>query len=135
MLIGQTKAEAARHEQKRATAAARLGAPGDSEAPAQAEAWNQLVTLTRRAVLMDAQVDVLDGKRRALARHRDALAELADALATAEPAAAEPTGDAPLPASGPGALPPVGVARSCSAPRRTCAARSRARCMTARPNR
>jgi two-component system, NarL family, sensor histidine kinase DegS len=107
MLVGQTKAEAARHEQKRATVAARLGAPGDGEAPAQAEAWNQLVTLTRRAVLMDAQVDVLDGKRRALARHRDALVELADALATPEPAAAEPAGDeaaseadrAPLPPS------------------------------------
>src|SRR5690349_18783749 len=45
-----------------------------------ADAWAQLVTLTRRSVLMEAQVDVLEGKRRALARHRDAIASLVDAL-------------------------------------------------------
>ena len=45
-----------------------------------ADAWAQLVTLTRRSVLMEAQVDVLEGKRRALARHRDAIAALVDAL-------------------------------------------------------
>ena len=38
------------------------------------------MTLTRRAVLMEAQVDVLEGKRKALARHRAALASLADRL-------------------------------------------------------
>jgi hypothetical protein len=38
------------------------------------------VTLTKRAVLMEAQVDLLDGKRRALARHRDAVASVAAAL-------------------------------------------------------
>jgi two-component system sensor histidine kinase DegS len=42
---------------------------------------SQLVTLTRRASVMEAQVEVLEGKRKALARFRDVLAELADAYA------------------------------------------------------
>ena len=68
---GQARAEAARHEQKRAQAADKLAAPGrKADAAELAEAYGQLVTLTRRAVLMESQVDVLEGKRRALARHR-----------------------------------------------------------------
>ncbi|HEX5827533.1 MAG TPA: histidine kinase [Candidatus Limnocylindrales bacterium] len=74
MLVGQARTEATRHEQRRAAAAEKLGEHGD------AEGYAQLVQLTRRAVLMDAQVDLLDGKRRALARHRDAIAGIAAAL-------------------------------------------------------
>ena len=73
MLVGQAKAEAARHEQKRAQLAEKLSSAESGEG---ADAWAQLVTLTRRSVLMEAQVDVLEGKRRALARHRDAIASL-----------------------------------------------------------
>ena len=73
MLVGQAKAEAVRHEQKRAQLAEKLSSPESGEG---ADAWAQLVTLTRRSVLMEAQVDVLEGKRRALARHRDAIASL-----------------------------------------------------------
>jgi two-component system sensor histidine kinase DegS len=78
MLIGQARAESARHEQKRAAAADKVGARSGDD---QAEAYTQLVTLTRRAVLMEGQVDLLEGKRKALARHRDALAAVATALA------------------------------------------------------
>jgi hypothetical protein len=82
MLIGQAKAEATRHEQKRAQAAERLASPGkEADARAVADAWGQLVALTRRAVLMDAQVELLEGKRKALARHRAAIAEIAEAAA------------------------------------------------------
>ena len=77
MLVGQAKAEAVRHEQKRAQLAEKLSSAESGEG---ADAWAQLVTLTRRSVLMEAQVDVLEGKRRALARHRDAIASLVDAL-------------------------------------------------------
>jgi hypothetical protein len=42
----------------------------------------QLVTLTKRAALMDSQVDVLDGKRRALARYRDGLAAYVEAMSS-----------------------------------------------------
>ena len=85
MLIGQARAEAVRHEQKRAQLAEKLASAESGEG---ADAWSQLVTLTRRSVLMEAQVDVLEGKRRALARHREALGELVDAL-DALPAAGE----------------------------------------------
>ena len=73
MLVGQARTESARHEQKRVQAADKL-----SEAKDPAEAYAQVLLLTRRAALMEAQVDILDGKRRALARHRDAIAAIAD---------------------------------------------------------
>jgi two-component system sensor histidine kinase DegS len=76
MLVGQARTEATRHEQKRAQAVERIEGSGGSDP----EAYAQLVTLTRRAVLMEAQVDNLDGKRRSLLRHRDAVAAVASAL-------------------------------------------------------
>lgn len=75
MLIGQARSEATRHEQKRAQAAEKLADSKDASEPHAA-----LVNLTRRAVLMEAQVDLLEGKRRALARHREAVAEIAGAV-------------------------------------------------------
>ena len=76
MLLGQARTEATRHEQKRAQAAERIEGSGGTDP----DAYAQLVTLTRRAVLMEAQVDNLDGKRRSLARHREAVAAVASAL-------------------------------------------------------
>ena len=73
MLVGQARTEAARHEQKRVQADEKL-----SDAKDPAEAYAQVLLLTRRAALMEAQVDILDGKRRALARHREAIATIAD---------------------------------------------------------
>ena len=104
MLVGQARTEAARHEQKRAQAAERLSAgvpdkPGDSKE--HSDAWASLVTMTRRAVLMEAQVDLLDGKRKALARHR---AAIADVLAAIEQVPEDPA-DGPL-ADGEEALSP-----------------------------
>jgi two-component system sensor histidine kinase DegS len=81
LLVGQARGEAARHEQKRAAAADKLGKSAGAMAPPDlAEAYGTLITLTRRAVLMESQVDVLEGKRKALARHRDGLAALAERL-------------------------------------------------------
>jgi len=77
MLVGQAKAESSRHEQKRAAAAERLDSAASDASP---ESYGQLVALTRRAVLMESQVDLLEGKRRALARHRDAVAAVVTAL-------------------------------------------------------
>ena len=96
MLVGQAWTEAARHEQKRVQAAERIGAgvPDKRADPREvAETWSSLVTMTRRAVLMEAQVDLLDGKRKALARHRAAIADVLAAIeqvlveAAVEPAA------------------------------------------------
>jgi two-component system sensor histidine kinase DegS len=82
-LVGQARIETARHEAKRAGAAEKLSSfPGGPGAGAKEvlELASGLVGLTRRAAVMEAQVDVLEGKRRALARHRDALARHADEI-------------------------------------------------------
>ncbi len=81
LLVGQARIEAARHEQKRIQATERLAAPDPKAKAADvAEAYATLVTLTKRAVLMESQVDVLEGKRKALARHRASLSVMVDHL-------------------------------------------------------
>ncbi len=94
MLIVQVKQESARHEQKRAQAADRLagfaGVPKDVT-----DLGAQVATLTRRAALMESQVEVLEGKRKALTRFRDALARHAESA------------DAEAPAVDVGTLPPA----------------------------
>ena len=96
MLVGQARTEATRHEQKRAQAAEKIGAPDKKGAAPKelGDAWAQLVNLTRRAVLMEAQVELLEGKRKALARHRDAIAAAAEAAGTDETGAAAPEPEA-----------------------------------------
>jgi Signal transduction histidine kinase len=88
LLVAQAKTEAARHETRRfaaadklATATAAAASAGASIEPGVAADLNtQLVLLTKRAALMESQVDVLEGKRRALGRYRDALAGYTEAL-------------------------------------------------------
>ncbi|HET7028594.1 MAG TPA: histidine kinase [Candidatus Limnocylindrales bacterium] len=99
MLAAQARSEASRHEARRAAAADKLAASsGEGKAAEASEPTTQLVSLTRRAAVMEAQVDVLEGKLKALARHRDAVARIAEELAeldqpaaAGESAAAEPT--------------------------------------------
>src|SRR3954454_15227221 len=82
LLIAQAKTEADRHETRRTAGAEKLASAtaaatssGSTLDPVVAADLNaQLVLLTQRAALMVSQVDVLEGKRRALARFRDALA-------------------------------------------------------------
>ncbi len=77
MLVAQASTEAGRHEQKRAQTAEKL--TGVNLPPEDLVSLNaQLVLLTRRASVMESQVDVLEGKRKTLARYRDALVGLAD---------------------------------------------------------
>ena len=79
LLAGQARTEAVRHEQKRVQATERLANPDPNASLSElAEGYGTLVTLTKRAVLMESQVDVLEGKRRALARYRDSLASVVD---------------------------------------------------------
>ncbi len=93
MLAGQVRSEAARHEQRRAAAAEKVAAATANPAlPALkdvVDAFNLLVTLTRRAVLMEAQGELLEAKSKALARQRAALVslgEVATGTGTAPPA-------------------------------------------------
>jgi len=77
MLISQARTEAGRHEQKRVQTAQKLTAGVNMPTEDLVAMSTQLVTLTRRAAVMEAQVDVLEGKRKTLGRFRDMLAELA----------------------------------------------------------
>jgi two-component system sensor histidine kinase DegS len=85
LLISQARAEATRHETRRAAAAEKLAAvlaaaPAGEPASDTVELNTQLVLQTRRAALMESQVDVLEGKQRALTRFRMALAGYLEAL-------------------------------------------------------
>ena len=77
MLLRQANTEAERLEARRALAEERVttlerAADGSEEL---AEARRLVIAETRRATMMAAQVEVLSGKQRALARFRDRLAE------------------------------------------------------------
>jgi two-component system, NarL family, sensor histidine kinase DegS len=84
LLVQQARVEAERHETKRAQASERLATltkqiPG-ADTKEIADLGAQLANLTRRAVLMEAQVEVLEGKAKVLTRFRDEIAELAEQL-------------------------------------------------------
>ena len=98
LLINQAKTEAARHETRRsaaaeklAIAADRLNAGGTAGAKDLAELANQLVTVARKAALMEAQIDLLEGKRKSALRLAEMLAAQAE---QAQRVAARPDGGA-----------------------------------------
>ena len=143
LLVEQARTEAARHETRRVAAveklstatAAAASAGGTLEPTVAADLNTQLVLLTKRAALMESQVDVLEGKRRALTRYRDTLAMYTRG-------ADRVRGRAVATALGQGRLeghrrPERGrrrPSRACSSePRKTSAARSPGRCTTDRP--
>ena len=74
LLLRQAASEAERNESRRVQAEERLAVlERDRSAPGEqvAEARVQLMTQTRRATLMQAQLEVLSGKQRALQRYRE----------------------------------------------------------------
>jgi two-component system sensor histidine kinase DegS len=90
MLIAQARAEAERHEQKRAQAQEKIAElPDATPADDLVAAHAQMVMLTRRALVMESQVEVLEGKRKALGRYRDSVAQLATDLGVAVEGGAE----------------------------------------------
>jgi two-component system, NarL family, sensor histidine kinase DegS len=93
MLVAQARTEAERHETKRGQVAEKLEQAENLPAADVTTLNGQLVTLTRRASVMEAQVEVLEGKRKTLGRFRDRLAELGREYG------------AQLPGAGPEALP------------------------------
>ncbi len=77
LLVQQARSEAGRHETKRSQAVDKLKAtPGYNGASDAGQQTEQLLALTRRSAIMDAQVDILDGKSKILGRYRDSLANL-----------------------------------------------------------
>jgi hypothetical protein len=88
LLIQQAKIEAGRHETRRSAAveklnlaADRLNAGAAGTPKDVAELANQLVSVSRRAALMEAQIDLLEGKRKSAARLHEALASWAGEVA------------------------------------------------------
>ncbi|MEO5705315.1 MAG: histidine kinase [Candidatus Limnocylindrales bacterium] len=129
LLINQAKTEASRHEARRTAAADKLAmgaerlASGGGVTPKELnELATQLVSIARRAALMEAQVDLLEGKRKSAARLHDSIVEhaaqaraLAGMPAQVGPgagasASAAASDDALLNLDGGGPLPP-GVSR------------------------
>lgn len=85
LLVAQAKAEAARHEARRSSVADKLDAlPSSADLNDRLEQTTALIGLTKRSALMETQVEVLDGKRRALARYRDAVADYLEVLRAAD---------------------------------------------------
>jgi len=79
LLAGQARSESGRHEQKRAHLADKLvalTAAPTADGTGIADQNAQIEVLTRRAALMDAQIEVLQGKQKVLLRFRDALTHL-----------------------------------------------------------
>ncbi len=80
LLTNQARAEATRHEQKRAQAAEKLK-PSSGETGREGEGpANQLAALTRRSAIMEAQVEILEGKLKVLARFRESLSRYSEEL-------------------------------------------------------
>jgi two-component system sensor histidine kinase DegS len=84
LLVQQASAEGERHEAKRSALEVRIAASrtGGVDPIELTEQYSQLVNLTRRATVMEAQVDVLNGKAKVLRRYRDGIAALATELRT-----------------------------------------------------
>ncbi len=81
LLVQQARSEAARHETKRSQAADKLkAAAGYNPASDAGQQTEQLLALTRRSAIMDAQVDILDGKSKILGRYRDSLRNFSSEL-------------------------------------------------------
>jgi two-component system sensor histidine kinase DegS len=90
MLVAQARVEAERHDLKRTQAQEKLAElPEATPSDDVIAAHVQLVTLTRRASVMESQVEVLEGKRKTLARFRESVAGLASDLGIAVEGGAE----------------------------------------------
>jgi two-component system sensor histidine kinase DegS len=83
LLLRQTATEAERHEARRVQTEERLATIERDHPPSAedvADARNQVLSQTRRATIMQAQLEVLSGKQRALQRYHDKLADLLPVL-------------------------------------------------------
>ncbi len=73
MLVNQARTEATRHEQRRAQAAEKIKPSGQEPEGESDDGVDQLVSLTKRSAIMEAQVDILEGKLKILTRFRESL--------------------------------------------------------------
>jgi two-component system sensor histidine kinase DegS len=87
LLVQQARSEATRHEQKTTQAVDKLKASAGGDAAEQTE---QLLGMARRSAIMEAQVDILDGKAKVLTRYRDSLRDLSQEMDRASMGGAVP---------------------------------------------
>ncbi|HEX4896853.1 MAG TPA: histidine kinase [Candidatus Limnocylindrales bacterium] len=101
MLVNQARSESARHETRRASAVEKLAAMGSSTSAREAiDLATQTVTLTRRAALMDAQVEILEAKKKALLRLQESVDDHAKRVLAIGGVAASGLGEAAAPGDG-----------------------------------
>jgi two-component system sensor histidine kinase DegS len=87
LLINQAKTEAGRHETRRSAASEKLAmaaekiAAGSGDPKEVTELANQLVAIARKAALMEAQIDLLEGKRKSGARLHETITTYAEQAA------------------------------------------------------
>ena len=118
LLAHQAATEAERHEGRRLKAEERVnGLEHDPGARPEElrEAYAQLLSSSRRAMLFDAQQEVLEGKEKTLQRYRDRLASLRETLSLIDPAtvrAAQSAGSAGVSPAGEAAVVGAGPARA-----------------------
>ncbi len=91
LLVQQARTEASRHETKRAQSADKLKtAAGYNPDSDDAQQTDQLMALTRRSAIMEAQVDILEGKLKVLSRFRESLRRYSSELDRASMGGAMP---------------------------------------------
>ncbi len=73
LLVQQARTEASRHDQKRAQAADKLKSAGRDSGPRDEDLTESVVALTKRSAVMEAQVDILEGKLKILTRFRESV--------------------------------------------------------------
>jgi two-component system, NarL family, sensor histidine kinase DegS len=90
MLVGQAREETERHGERRVKGEERVRAlEGEANPDVEAlrQANIQLMALTRRQMLFDAQKEVLEGKQKTLNRYRDGLSRIVAELGDPDPVA------------------------------------------------
>jgi two-component system sensor histidine kinase DegS len=108
LLITQARTEAARHETRRTAAADKLAsaaeqlatvAGGSASSKNVADLANQLVNVARKAALMEAQIDLLEGKRKSIGRLHELIrahaAQMQEVAGIAPAASATPSDTSP----------------------------------------
>jgi two-component system sensor histidine kinase DegS len=109
LLINQAKTEAARHESRRSAASEKLAfaaervMAGTGDPKELTDLANQLVTIARKAALMEAQIDLLEGKRKSGVRLHGTIAAHAELARTVAGLPAEAQGAGAQAADGNGA--------------------------------
>ena len=99
MLVAQARTEAGHHQTRRSVAADKLTKLAETASTQDVmDLATQVVTLTRRSALMDAQLEILEGKRRSITRLQETIRASAEKVGSASadgPGAVDGATDAP----------------------------------------